>query len=161
LAFSRVGKFLERLLQAIRSVSGRQAGVMSVNRVGDEGMAVGGRVGSASGPVVDSVNAWVAETGLKAGGVFPQIMQQAGEAGFGGGLRAHRCGEFLGEVGDVAQVVGERLPFAGRLGEAAALGIFGGVGVGDHARCGGFMRMILAEGVGQALAHGLSFSEKA
>jgi hypothetical protein len=50
----------------------------------------------AGGPVVDAVDAGVAEAGLEAGCVFSEVMQQSRQAGFGGGFGAHRGGEFRG-----------------------------------------------------------------
>jgi hypothetical protein len=71
-------------------------------------------------------------------------VEQAGEAGFGSGVK--RSGEFLGERGDVFKMRAEWLPLSGGFGQAIALGVFGGVGLVNHAQWGGGVRMILLEG---------------
>jgi len=57
---------------------------------------------------VNSAAACCMEITLKLGGVFPQVVPLAGEAGPVGG--AERSGETGGEFGYVAEVVGEWLP---------------------------------------------------
>ena len=61
-------------------------------------------------------------------------MQQPRQAGFGGGFGAHRGSELCCQLGDVAKMFGQRLPFAGRFRDALALIVFGGVGVVSHGR---------------------------
>jgi hypothetical protein len=63
----------------------------------------------AGGPVIDAVNARIAEAGLEAVSIFPQVVQQAGETGFIAGAKG--CGEPCGEVGDVAEMLIKPLPF--------------------------------------------------
>ncbi len=70
------------------------------------GSAAGGILGGNA--VVDAVNGVVAEPGLKALRLFPQVMQQSCEFSFGG--EAKRCDELLRQVRDAAQMRGQRLP---------------------------------------------------
>ena len=71
-------------------------------------------------------------------------MQQPCEVSFG--ARVERSREFRGERRDVFEMRAERLPFPGGFGQAFALGVFGGVGVINHAQRGGGLRMIIARG---------------
>jgi hypothetical protein len=80
--------------------------------------------------MIDAVNARIAKTSLETRRIFPQIMQQAGEAGFI--TCAERCGEFRGEISDVAEVIAQELPLAGILGERPAVFILRSVCVVDH-----------------------------
>jgi len=64
------------------------------------------------------------QVSLKLIAIFPQVMEQTGEAGFL--FQSERAGEIGGEVGDVPQVVGQRLPFRGRCW--GAVGLFFRVG---------------------------------
>ena len=94
--------------------------------------------------MIDAVNRGIAKAGLKAGGVFPEVMQQPGEMSFGAGVEGG--GEFRGEPRDVFEMRAERLPLPGGFGQAVALGVFGGVSVINHAQNGGGLRMIIAWG---------------
>lgn len=62
--------------------------------------------------------------------IFPEIVEQAGETGFGSGVKRSRA--FFGEGGDIPQMGVESLPFPGGFRQAIALGVFGGVGVEVH-----------------------------
>ncbi|MFT3828231.1 MAG: hypothetical protein QM691_00850 [Opitutaceae bacterium] len=121
----------ECLFQALVPAGGRQPGMVSVDR--ERRQRVAGTVGmnGSRGPMVDAVDARIAEPLLEAVGVFSQIVQQAGEAGLLGG--AEGGGEIGCQLGDFAQVVSEGLPFARTLRERISVGIVGGVGVVGHA----------------------------
>ena len=60
--------------------------------------------------MIDTVNSRIVKPRLKTGGIFSQIMQQAGQFGFGG--KAERGGELFRQVRNVAKMCCERLPFA-------------------------------------------------
>ena len=59
-------------------------------------------------PMIDAVDRVVVKPGLEPLRIFPQVMQQAGEKGFGG--QAEWFGKAAGKVGDVAEVILEQLP---------------------------------------------------
>ena len=79
--------------------------------------------------MVDSVDAGIAEAGLKSSGVFPEIVEKAGEVSFFFGTEG--LGKLRGERGDIAEVSGKGLPLAGIFGEAFAVGVFSRVRVVD------------------------------
>jgi hypothetical protein len=130
--FSRIGKFQQRLLETFIAKFCGQPRMMTIDGEGDERLAMVSGVGRSRGPMVNAVDARIAETGLEACGVFPEVMQQAGEAGFAGCIEGG--GEFGGVFGDVPQMNVQRLPL--RFVEVArAIRMIGSVGVIGH--CGG------------------------
>ena len=107
------------------------AGVVAGDDVGQVAVAVATERGGAVDGV-GSAGFFVGEVVLEIGLIFSEIMQQAGESGFGAGVEGG--GELRGERGDVFEVRAERLPLPGGFGQAFSLGVFGGVSVIDHAQ---------------------------
>ena len=125
----RSGEFAQGVEEGVAFVV--HAGVVAGDDVGQVAVAVATERGGAVDGV-GSAGFFVGEVVLEIGLIFSEIMQQAGEAGFGAGVE--RGGEGGREVRDVFEMRAEWLPFAGGFGQAFSLGVFGGVSVIDHAQ---------------------------
>lgn len=120
-------------LTAMRRVRQRNCGGMTIH---GECRVIGAQFGGPScarSPMPDPVAGRIPQPGLESLRVFPQLMQQPIQFGFGG--QAQRFRKLLGASSHLTQVDRQRLPTR-RVGVAGAVGEIGGVGEESHGRCG-------------------------
>lgn len=96
----------------------------------------GSGLGSARRPVIDSVKGGISETCLKLIRIFPQVVQQPGQLGFGG--KPIRRGKSLPQVCDLAEMHMQWLPLARGLGQWFAKSIICSVRVKLHQQAKSF-----------------------